>query len=210
MPRQKDIFARLKRTLGVFSSSPVRVDRPADPLVKQNLPPLMGRRDAAADRIGDIMTQDIFSWREERRCTHYRDVGALLDSVIVDTRFILSMLSSPDTESREKKLCGYFSLLRDIVRSVDELCKVGIGIFRELDERTSGLLSAEELAGRDEQTVSESEIFLVNLCREFSAAAAPKLARYRAYAAKSFSEQNLQRYNNSYHEYAELFRDVGR
>lgn len=209
MALHNEIFTRFKRTLGIFTIPTLQTDRPADFLVKMNLPPLMGRRDAAGDRIGGMIKEDLFTWSEQKRIVHYRDIGALLDSMIVDTQFILSTLSSPDTESREKRLLAYFTTLREISGLLEDLCRIELKIFRNLAESTCGLIPENNVGDDGEQTMNESEIALVNQFRELYDAAAPKLARYRGYAAKSFSKQNADRYHKAYEEYSSLFSAVG-
>ena len=59
-----EILNRMKRTWELLrpSATPVRQSgRRIDHLVKQNLPPLMGRRDAAYDQATELLESDLFS-----------------------------------------------------------------------------------------------------------------------------------------------------
>ena len=71
--------------------------RRAGALGKMNLPPLMGRRDAAYDQAAGMLTGDLFAAGGELRRRSYRHIGTLLRCAAEDTNAILALLSSPDT-----------------------------------------------------------------------------------------------------------------
>ena len=99
-----DIINRVKKTWEYLrpSSTPHQQPRKADHLVKMNLPPLMGRRDAAYDRAREFINRDLFALDELGRRRVYCAISSLLKSASDDTEAMLITLSSPDTELRRK------------------------------------------------------------------------------------------------------------
>ena len=100
--------------------------RRAGAMVKMNLPPLMGRRDAAYDAASELITGKLFPEDVARgiRVSVYNPLLELLDAVENDTRALLAMLASPDTEARERRLLAYITMLKSAVlalRSFAEL-----------------------------------------------------------------------------------------
>ena len=61
MPLQNELIERVRKRFGLLASSPPPEAAPVDFLVKMNLPPLMGRRDAAFERIVESSGSDIFA-----------------------------------------------------------------------------------------------------------------------------------------------------
>ena len=70
-------------------------------MVKQNLAPLMGRRDAAYESAYKLSQLDIFSLDNDKQAEICAALKEYIDSSIQDTETILNMLSSPDTVKRE-------------------------------------------------------------------------------------------------------------
>ena len=169
---------------------PVRPDRPADRMLKVNLPPLMGRRDAACDRAAELVAKGFSGNRDELDAL--RQLARLLDSARADTERIFSILSSPDTITREHRLLAFFTLMSGAVENIRNLLSIG-EIFNPKHDAPALALNAARANARW-------------LCAYF-AAAAPNLRRYRDYAVKNFSPDYAARYECAYREFAEIYAD---
>ena len=191
MTQSEGFFRKVGKTLGLVSDpAPASADR----LIKLNLPPCMGRRDAALDRLA--IPEDIFTRPAEERHKIYRRVGALASSAVEDTRAILRMLSSPDTKRREGRLEAILLIDQEMTDALIGAAHVQM------------LLAARRPEGCTSDTddaVSRCESMLLNEFREILATVRPQIDRYRGYTGKSFSPANLERYRKSYERSGEYF-----
>ena len=197
---QGGLFSRVRRTLGQLCS-PADVHRDGRRIaavLKLNIAPLMGRRDAAVDRAADSFGADIFSLPEEKRIAHYIRISRLLELAMNDCDAIIGGLSSQDTITREKRLRAFLSMLRDMLENV--ILLEGSEVFRELSVEITGNQLAES-----EQVLSGTEINLVNRLRDFFARTLPRLNRYREYARKNFSHVYADKYSVAYRSYLEVY-----
>ena len=123
-----------------------------------NLPPLMGRRDAAYDEAAKMLTDDFFSVGGESRRRSYRRIGALLRCAEEDTHAILALLSSPDTMVRERKLLAFFNMLAKTVTALEWFVELEATVFSDGDEQLRDFKAVQtgaELA-RGERMVAET------------------------------------------------------
>ena len=206
---QGGLFSRVRRTLGQLRSpADVRQDgRRIAAVLKLNIAPLMGRRDAAVDRAADSFGADIFSLPEEKRIAHYIRISRLLELAMNDCDAIIAGLSSQDTITREKRLHAFLSMLRDMVVTIkastvleNVILLESSEVFRELSVEVTGKQLAES-----EQVLCGTEINLVNRLRDFFARTLPRLNRYREYARKNFSRVYADKYSVSYRSYFEVY-----
>lgn len=206
---QGGLFSRVRRTLGQLRSpADVRQDgRRVAAVLKLNIAPLMGRRDAAVDRAADSFGADIFSLSEEKRIAHYIRISRLLELAMNDCDAIIAGLSSQDTITREKRLRAFLSILRDMVVTIkastvleNVILLESSEVFRELSVEVTGKQLAES-----EQVLCGTEINLVNRLRDFFARTLPRLNRYREYARKNFSRVYADKYSVSYRNYFEVY-----
>ena len=200
---------RTERAFG-FRRSPVGVRhdvRKIDPVLKANLAPLMGRRDAAFDRVAFFIESDIHVPPGEKRLAAYRRVARLLELALEDCDQIISGLSSQDTISREKLLrsfiftlhasavtLGDFAALRNVLGTD---AREAIEEF-DADNENLRLTESEKMLGSTEEN-------LLELMRRLFAATRPRLARYREYAQKSFSPVYAEKYAVSYRSYFDVY-----
>ena len=156
-------------------------------LLKLNLAPLMGRRDAAYDAVAGFAAGP---------CVFSR-VGELLELLAIaerDSVELLSLLSSPDTIERERNMLAH---IRKIIRLLQVL------------EAWSGSLSRKSVAadvmgpGDPDDPVMPVVIGRISSLIRNSAS---HLKRYRDYAAKSASVSHAERYNKSYSFYLEIYQ----
>ena len=127
-----DLPGRLRRS----DEAPRRqTPRRANTLGKMNLPPLMGRRDAAYDEAAKMLVGDLFAFGEEERRRRYRRIGTLLRCAEADTTAILELLSSPDTTVRERKLGAFFNMLAKTVTALEWFIELESTVFSDGDEQ---------------------------------------------------------------------------
>lgn len=179
----------------------------ADHLVKMNLIPVFGRRDAAYDRVGELLHMDLFSFPPEERQKIFLNIKRLLRRSESDTRKILTILSNPDTVSRETAFLDFMLLLdhgADALESFAVFSNHLICVRSEVND-FSPLRTGAEKASSEEEIVA-TEIALVNQLRAFYDRVSPRVARYREYAGKSFSAGLAERFCNSYNFYIRSFR----
>ena len=179
----------------------------ANTLGKMNLPALMGRRDAAYDRAAGMLTGDLFAAGGELRRRSYRHIGNLLRCAAEDTGAILSLLSSPDTAVRERKLLAFFNMLAKTVTALEWFIELESTVFSDGDEQLRDFKAVQtgaELA-RGERMVAETEQDIVNQLRNFFERTQPRVMHYRGYARKSFSPDNAARYERSLKFHSEVY-----
>lgn len=184
--------------------------RRIDPLVKMNLPPLMGRRDAAYDRAAQLIQADLFAGTEETRAKTYVEISALLAQASEDTRAVLRTLSSPDTERREKNFLKLILMLENISRLLENLVLLEEGLFRNLGSTPLSdfdVRRGDAEIARNERTLTETEINLANQMRSYFDRASIKVNRYREYTTKNFSKSNALRYRKAYDIHSGLFTE---
>ncbi|MDD3154821.1 MAG: hypothetical protein PHS41_08130 [Victivallaceae bacterium] len=203
------IINRVKRTWGLWHRVSEKGPVPVDSLVKMNLAPLMGRRDAAYDQAEKLAFTDLFVLSDKQREAMLCRIGDLIGRAIGDTRNILVTLSSPDTLSRERKL---LSLLETQCRLIDAIyasCMTdqSIGETREVILSLAGGETLQSMVNY-ENLLADNEVQLLNFLRELFSASRNNLVRYREYASKSFSKGYAARYNSARDEYGRIFAGV--
>ena len=178
--------------------------RRADAMIKMNLPPLMGRRNAAYDCAAEVMTSVLFAehaTREERRRVCPR-LLSLLETAEADTRSILAMLSSPDTEARERNQLACIEMFCSAIRTL--FC------FSELEASGFGSRSrfhaAPQSGGLPPLDATESGI--IARLHDLFVRSHERIRRYRGYAVKNFSAANAERHARAYRAYTELYHNT--
>jgi len=208
----KEALDRLRRTFALLR--PGNAPRPAhraDHLIKMNLAPLMGRRDAALDHASKMICSDIFLHNDDEwRAYIYITTAKLLSNAETDTRALLSVLNSPDTAAREKNILNLLMLTRSIALTLCDFTELESGLLGD-DKTTLNALAANptdsELA-RSEKTISDSGVNLVNQLRALFERSRPRMARYREYSRKSFSESYAARYLKAFDAYTKVYTDA--
>ena len=175
-------------------------------LLKKNLAPTMGRRDAALDRATELLNSDWFSLSDNKHLAAGLRLSRLLAQAEEDCGYIRSCLSNPDTLAREKRIHAFISTLAAYAQVLEDNLRIRTGalsrsadVLREMEVISSSLLLNED------RSVSDAEITLVNRMRDFVSRATPRLSRYREYAKKSFSPVYADRYKRSYESYFDVY-----
>jgi len=199
MNRVRDTFSK------IVPSAPVQMHQ-GDALLRSNIPPLMGRRDAAYDRACELLEKDIFAMSENDRISLYGTVDELLRGAKRDTNTILTMLSSPDTRSREHQMLDLMHTIQISVGAVAQLF-TGARLLFEADNEVAhfaGLPNNKSLL-HDEELISDCEISIIHRVRAFLDSSNARIARYREYTGKSFSQSYAERYRKSHELHHGLF-----
>ena len=165
-----------------------RPDRPADRLLKANLAPVMGRRDAACDCAWELVKAGLSGKNAAEK--NLRRLARLLVSARADTERIFAILSSPDTIAREQRLLIFLTLTAG---AVENICNL---LFLEEN--------ADHNAGQAALSARAAEYNSTWLCEYFTIAE-PRLRRYRDYALKNFSSDYATRYQRAYDSFSKIF-----
>lgn len=167
------------------------------PRIKDNLPPLMGCRNARFIRIGELLAgrYSRLSMADRRqRCHALEELIALTES---DTRRLQQMLNSPDTRRREAWLLTFLSLLRRTNRSLLEITEWNAELDRALD---SGLFTPEETGMEPATSKSPDRLAngIASRLNKLFRNGNPTVHAYFCYVVNSFSKEHLDRYNRSF------------
>ncbi len=176
----------------------------AGALVRGNLAPLMGRRDAVLDAAETLIKIARNTPDSERR-TLFHYLNELFAAADLNTTRLSGMFNNQDTIAREQRLALHIGILAKLSASLDE--------FRILEDRmhTAAAFYANdpgnefdsECTARINRRLSDIEKNLLEqLCEYFDRVRA-RIARYRQYAVKNFSKELFERYQKSYHSVIE-------
>ena len=195
---QKFAGGRYYRIQELISGTAEALNHPADWLLKVNLPPLMGRRDAAfdiADRL--ICHGDFASCSSGIRFAAYWKISRLLKRVCADSRQILLMLNSPDTRNRERRMLAHCSMLDSIGASLANFFELRNMAMNDIYRDAMNTMSEEETRRVSDSFNSVEHDLLCRMQESFNRSH-PRVVRYRTYAGKNFSAGNAERYRRAY------------
>lgn len=171
--------------------------RHAGHLVRVNLPPLMGQRDAALDQA------------EKTLCGN--DSGQLVDAVTASAAAgmyadaersctkIIGMFNNPDTISRESRLLNNVRILAELSSALADFyrlrCHMSIAVNGDAagDDETNRLY-VDTLDKRMHRIAVELSAQLGDARNRYR----QRIARYRDYAVKNLSPENAGRYRSAY------------
>ena len=108
-----DLLEKFRRALFRSEGFPegVREAAEADYLVKMNIPPLLGRRDAACEFLREILRHDLKEQPLNSRLECYKNMLEVLEYAIVDTERVHMTLASAETSGRERRLLSFLQIL---------------------------------------------------------------------------------------------------
>ncbi|MCQ2378916.1 MAG: hypothetical protein MJ016_06890 [Victivallaceae bacterium] len=210
MQPENTIGRAVRRAFGFFDPkepADFRPHRRTDHLLKMNLIPLMGRRDAAFDRVAELMRAELFTLSGGERQAIYLETKKLLRRVERDTEKIISILSSPDTERRERGFLDFVKLLDAGADALESFVAFEnrLSLNSEETHDFSPLRDDSEYAS-SEESMTATEITLVNQLRAFFDRVARRVTRYREYVTKSLSRSYAERYASSHRFYLQSLR----
>lgn len=184
---------------------------PPNPLVVMNIPPLMARRDAAYDRAIHLLREHIFSLPEEERRSVYATVLELLEVAIDATKSIPRSKKSRGKQTSEPgPILQYLSLLNDTIQAALALVKHELILFKE--EKALSNFIGSEISSQfisTEEIFSNSEMNIYHCISDLIDMAEPAIARNREYRKKSFTKNELDRYNKALNEFTSLYCKFG-
>ncbi len=205
-----DLLEKFRRALFRSDGVPdgVRNAAEADYLVKMNIPPLLGRRDAACEYLQEILRPEVKDMELRPRLNLYRKMLEILEYAIVDTESVAMTLASAETAGREHRIHTFLATLRDLLSAACALAEAG-SAFSEDDSELGYFLGKAGKLARYQASGYDSEMRALNLALDLSVAAAAKFAVYRDYNRKSFSSTNSARYKESFEVYTIGYRKGG-
>ena len=209
MSMKFDLLEKFRRAL--FSSDGfddvARNASEADYLVKMNIPPLLGRRDAACEFLRELLKHDLKELPLDERLESYKHMLQILEYAIIDTESVQMTLASAETAGREKRLHTFLAIMRDLLSSACAMAEANVAFSGEDPDlgyflSKSGKLSRYAASGRD------AEMRSLNLALDLSVAATAKFEVYRDYNRKSFSSANSDRYQEAFDLYSDRYRTI--
>ena len=209
MSMKFDLLEKFRRAL--FSSDGLdnvaRDASEADYLVKMNIPPLLGRRDAACEFLRELLKHELKEMPLNERLKYYKHMLEILEYAIIDTESVQMTLASAETAGREKRLHTFLAIMRDLLSSACAMAEASVAFSGENSELgyflgKSGRLARYAASGRD------AEMRSLNMALDLSVAASAKFEMYRDYNRKSFSSTNSDRYQEAFDYYSTRYRDI--
>ena len=198
----ESFFNKLRRTFGFWNKSskaPEITNLRSDALCKLNLPPLMGRRDAAFDSVQVIGGSDMLKCSDEERLAIYRKAMSQLECAIADCSRIAAAMTSADSLRRERSFAGYLETMRCHLNVMVDFVELGNQMMNGMVV-SGGLLEAASASDIAESGMAchDAEVGITGRFRSMVERVRPRVLRYREYAKRSFSPENAERYKTSY------------
>ena len=204
-----DLLEKFRRALfragGIAESG--RNASEVDYLVKMNIPPLLGRRDAACEFLRELLRHNLKDLTLQDRLACYRNMLEVLEYAIIDTESVIKTLASAETAGRERRLHTFLAIMRDLLSSACAMAEVS-SAFRGEDPELGYFLSKSGRLSRYAASGRDAEMRSLNMALDLSVAAAAKFEVYCDYNRKSFSSANSARYQEAFGLYSERYRKI--
>jgi len=183
----------------------IKRTRKSNHLAKMNIPPLLARQDASYDYAIKLFVDNLFSHAEEKRSNIYQHILKLLDEAIQSRMSIpISFIDHKDKIS--DPINQYFLLLKDTIKAACALVTHEMILFQE-EKQLSNFIGSEitsQFRSTDE-IFANSELNIYHSTNELIEMAEPVIHRHRERLLKSFSSEDLIRYNKSFSEFSILY-----
>ena len=202
-----EVLAKVKKTIRQMAPSKPR-RHSADYLVLMNIPPLMGRRDAAYDRAEQLLSDNLFAHRDQERKEIYLKAVSMLEIAIRDTDAIVTALYHDDKGFKETKFLRYLAVLKNTVQAANDLVEHELSLFKEEDMLSEFI--GNDITGqlrKTDEIFGESEMSIAQCVSELQSISRSQITRYREYSKKSFSRHNLERYNKAFNEFSKIYTE---
>lgn len=171
----------------------------AGALVRINLAPMMGRRDAVLDAASTL----VHALKEDQLAdnqTVYSYLNGLFTAADRSTFRISGMFNNADTVAREQRLAVHIGNLAKLAEALDEFSELKTRMHSAVafyaDDPASEFDS--DYSDRINQRLSVIERNLLAQLYEYFDRVGARISRYRQYAVKNFSKDYLERYRKSY------------
>jgi hypothetical protein len=202
---RKDVIKKVKRAFHRLTPSRNRREGTSF-LIAMNVPPLMGRRDAACQCITELLKTDLFALADAERSDFYKKTLKLVDLILESTAEISAATGELKNE-RESRLIAYFSLLSELIQAALALVEPVV-ILQNDESNISNMLGGNSSTQirQLEDVLSESEINIIQALNEFIEISQTQIAMEREFSMKSLPRQNQEKYSKSFEEFMRLHR----
>lgn len=202
----KNILAKVKKTINNVKQNQADESSQEDYLVKMNIAPLMGRRDAAYDSVEALLANDLFTNSDIERKQIYDTVVKLLDTVLKDTQDIVIALDSEKRIEQETSFICFLELLHSIIEAAANLVDYELSLYNTEKTVNKFLDSVIEGQLRDtDDIISDSEATIVQSINGLFEVTRNQLDKLREYSRRGFSRHNAVKYKKSFTEYKKIF-----
>ena len=184
----ESFFSKIRQRFGFWSKNsktPEIANLRSDTLCKLNLPPLMGRRDAAFDSVGAIGSAEMLKCSDAERLAIYRQAMEHLEHAIADCSRIAAAMTSSDSLRRERSFASYLEAMRCHLNVMTDFVELGNQMMNGMVV-SGGLLesaSASEIA-ESGMVCHDAEINFTGRFRSMVERVRPRILRYREYAVR--------------------------
>mgnify|MGYP006277920351 FL=1 len=181
------------------ASSRARVHRHT--LIEMNISVFTARRDAAHERVLDILRREMLASTKELREDLYSLCCRMLDDAIQCTRRSQVQADSP--------VLHYFSLLRDTIAASQALVRHEMTIAQESEEFAEMLneyVVAQLETAND--LFSDSEMNILDCIEDLLKFGEPILQQDAEERVKSFSQDDKRRYDLALNAYRDYYKDM--
>lgn len=193
----KDVIAKVKQSIQRISQSRLRRTRTVDSLVKMNIPPLAGRRDATASRAEAILAEKLSDGSLQERAKLCALAVRLLDNAIKDSMTIVGATVGDKYREHEKDVADFLRLLRNSVQAVLDAVNFELAQNQEANEPDASIPS--RIDNHDLSIKAES---LIEYVKELLEATCERRADYRHRTVKSFDRNDADRYHAAFKSYS--------
>lgn len=198
-------LARHARLLELLRSDAAPDPRQASYLLRVNLAPRMGRRDAALDRAEQlILSPDFDPENDTLRVEYLAAITRLLGEAERDTLEMLRLYTSPDTARRERWMGRFLLQLHSLTQSLFYFYEMEQEVLSGRTGSRSELLPAPGGTPAEKLFGVSAQAMLAELRRDLEHAR-KSVRRYRNYMTKNFSAENAERYQKSFRSYLKIY-----
>ncbi len=205
----KSVLTKVKKTINKVRQAQVIKSTQADYLVKMNIAPLMGRRDAAYDRVEALLVDKLFTYSDIDRKKNYETAVKLLQTVLKDSQDILIALDKEKRIEQEKSFICFLELLHSIIQAASNLVDYELSLYNT--ESTVNKFLGSVVEGQLRATddiISDSEMTIVQSINELFEITRDQLNKLREYSRRSFTRYNGAKYKKSFVEYKKIFDEA--
>jgi hypothetical protein len=205
----KNVLAKVKKTISKAKENQDNESSQMDYLVKMNIAPLMGRRDAAYDNVETLLNDELFTNSDIERKNIYETTVRLLNTVLKDTRDILVALDSKKRIDQEESFICFIELLRSIIEAASNLVDYELSLYNT--ENTVNKFLGSVIEGQLRETddiISDSEMTIVQSINGLFEITREQLNKMREYSRRGFSRHNAVKYKKSFGEYKKIFESA--
>ncbi|MCK4983364.1 MAG: hypothetical protein KAS17_10600 [Victivallaceae bacterium] len=205
----KNVLAKVKNTINKVKEAQADKSSQNDYLVKMNISPLMGRRDAAYDRVETLLADKLFTYSDIDRKKIYETAVKLLDTVLEDSQEILIALDKKKRIEQEKSFICFLELLYSIIEAADNLVDYELSLYNK--ESTVNKFLGSVIEGQLRETddiISDSEMTIVQSINGLFEVTRTQLNKLREYSRRGFTRHNAAKYKKSFAEYKKIFESL--